>query len=803
LTKELNPKELRVECEAADLGCKTSADFSPLKTIVGQKRALQSLDFGLHVQDRGFNITVTGMPGTGRTTAVMAFLEELAEKQPVPSDWCYVSNFADEYEPRALEIPAGKGKRLVGDMDKFIEAARTAITRMLESEEYARKREERGHRFEAQRDELTQQMRQRAQKAGFALEGTQTGLLMVPMVDGKPVTPDMVERLPASARKQIETHREALESELSTLFRKIRTLERDLREDLSKMEAAAVNFTLEPLIAELKEEYGAFPKVVEFVQAVAKDITENLNEFIGRTQSELPAALGARAPSPEEFAQRYRVNLIVNNADRKGAPVLIVSNPTYANLFGRIEKEPRFGALVTDFSMIRGGALHEANGGYLIVPTRELLLSPLSYDALKRALKDDQIAIEEPGEALGFFSVKTLRPEPIPLKAKIITIGDPYLYELLYEGDPDFRELFKVRADFDSSMPRNDENIRLYGSFICTLAQKESLQPLSAEAVGEIVDYSSRLAEDKTKLSTRFDIISDVIREANFYAKDERAKAIQAKHIKHALEERIYRSNLIEEKIHEFIEKGVILIDTDGTAVGQVNGLSVIGLGDFTFGQPSRVTASVGPGRGRIVDIEREAKLSGPIHTKGVLILSGYLASKYSADKPLSLSARLVFEQSYSGVEGDSASSTELYALLSALSNVPIQQRFAVTGSVNQRGQVQAIGGVNEKIEGFYAVCKTEGLTGNQGVMIPKSNVQNLMLKDEVVEAVRAGKFHIYPVETIDEGIELLTGKAAGTRRPDGSFPPGSVNGLVEQRLREMIKAMQKPEAPGTSSGDK
>lgn len=799
MTKELSPKELRVTCETEDLGCKTSADFSPLKTIVGQKRALQSLAFGLHIKDRGFNITVTGMPGTGRTTAVMAFLEELAAKQPIPSDWCYVSNFADQYQPQALEIPAGKGKKLVADMNKFIEAARTAITRMLESEEYARKREERGHRFEAQRDELTEQMRQRAQKAGFTLEGTQTGLLMVPVVDGKPVTPDKVGELPVSVRKQIETRRDALESELGTLFRKIRTLERDLREDLHKMEEAAVGFTLEPLIAELREEYGAYAKVVEFVQAVAKDITENLNEFIGRTQAELSAALGARAPSPEEFAQRYRVNLIVNNADRKGAPVHIMSNPTYANLFGRIEKEPRFGALVTDFSMIRGGALHEANGGYLVVPTRELLLSPLSYDAMKRALKDGRIVIEEPGEALGFFSVKTLRPEPIPLTAKIITIGDPFLYQQLYQLDPDFRELFKVRADFDSSMPRDKENIRLYGSFICTLNQKEDLQPLSAEAIGEIVDYSSRLAEDQTKLSTRFDIISDVIREANFYAKDERNKTIQAKHVKRALEERVYRSNLIEEKIREFIEKGVILIDTKGEAVGQVNGLSVIGLGDFAFGQPSRVTASVGPGRGRIVDIEREARLSGPIHTKGVLILSGYLAGKYSSDKPLSLSARLVFEQSYSGVEGDSASSTELYALLSALSNVPIQQRFAVTGSVNQHGEVQAIGGVNEKIEGFYAVCKAKGLTDNQGVVIPKSNAQNLVLKDEVIDAVRAGKFHIYAVETIDEGIELLTGKSAGKRRPDGSFPPGSINALVEGRLRDMIKAMRKHEASGAS----
>jgi lon-related putative ATP-dependent protease len=670
---------------------------------------------------------------------------------------------------------------------------------MLESEEYAHKREERGRRFEAQRGELSEQMRERAQKAGFILEGTQTGLLMVPVVDGNPVTPDKIQQLPVSVRKQIEARRDALESELGTLFRKIRILERDLRDDLRKIEEAAVGFTLKPLIADLEEGYGTHPKVVEFVKAVAKDITDNLNDFIGRHQAELSAALGARTVSPDEFAERYGVNLIVNNADRKGAPVIIMSNPTYANLFGRIEKEPRFGALVTDFSMIRGGALHEANGGYLVVPTRELLLSPLSYDALKRALKNDQIVIEEPAEALGFFSVKTLRPEPIPLRSKVITIGDPFLYQQLYQLDPDFRELFKVKADFDTTMSRDKETIRLYGSFICTLNQKEDLLPLTAEAIGEIVDYSSRLAEDQTKLSTRFDIIADIIREANFYAKEDRKQTIQPKHVKRALEERIYRSNLLEEKVRELIEKGVILIDTEGDAIGQVNGLSVIGLGDFAFGQPSRVTASVGPGRGRIIDIEREARLSGPIHTKGVLILSGYLAGKYSGDKPLSLSARLVFEQSYSGVEGDSASSTELYALLSALSGVPIQQRFAVTGSVNQHGEVQAIGGVNEKIEGFFAVCKAKGLTGDQGVVIPKSNARNLVLKDEVVEAVRVGKFHIYPVDTIDEGIELLTNKPAGTRRPDGSFPSDTINGLVEERLREMIKAMRKSEASGAS----
>ncbi|MFX1475041.1 MAG: Lon protease family protein [Promethearchaeota archaeon] len=783
IVKELTPKQLRVVCIAKDLECKTSADFTPLKDIVGQKRALKALAFGLEIDDHGFNIYVSGAHGTGRTTAVTQYLNEIAAKDPVPSDVVYVSNFGDQYQPMALLLSAGKGNDLVVDLDHFIEAARNAIAKMLDGEEYAGAREERRSQYERQRNAILTEMQAKAQKAGFALRGTQTGLVIVPMMDGEEVKRSQVAKMPADERERIENRREALETELRKLFRKLQSLERELVQELRKMEEEAVRFTLNPLIDDFLDEYTNYPEVSEFIHAIAKDITENLAIFMGQPGGNVPVPppqQPSRSISPEEFSKRYRANLIVDNSEQKGAPVLIVTNPTYSNLFGRIEKEPRFGTLFTDFSMIRPGALHQANGGYIVIPVRDLLLSPLSYPALKRALQNNHIVIEEPAEQAGFLSMKTLRPAPIPLKIKVVLIGDPFLYQQLYILDPDFRELFKVKADFDTTMDRSEKNIRRYGSFVCSLVQKEKLRALTAEAIAEVVDYSSRLAENQTKLSVQFSVIADVIREANYYAKEDRKRLIDRKHIIQALEARLYRSNLLEEKIREFIEREVILITVKGEEVGQINGLSVLSLGDFAFGRPSRVTASVAPGRGRVIDIERESGLGGNIHHKGVHILSGYLSEKFGREKPLSLSARLVFEQSYSGVEGDSASSTELYALLSALSGVPIQQRFAVTGSVNQHGEVQAIGGVNEKIEGYFAVCKVLGLTGDQGVLIPKANIQNLMLKEEVVKAVEAGKFHLYAVETIDEGIELLTGK-----------PASEINKLADKRLKEMADVMR------------
>jgi lon-related putative ATP-dependent protease len=551
------------------------------------------------------------------------------------------------------------------------------------------------------------------------------------------------------------------------------------------------------MINELEEEFESSENAVKWIYEMAKDIIANLNQFIGRQPQGLPPAIAARMPSAEDFAKRYEVNLIIDNSEQKGAPIITVTNAAYNKLFGRIEKEPRFGALVTDTTMIRAGDLHRANGGYIVIPVRDLLTAPISYPALKRALEHDHIVIEEAHEALGFLSVKTLHPEPIPLRLKVILIGEQLWYQQLYQLDPDFRELFKVKADFDTSMDRTEDTVKIYGDFVCTLTSKEELLPLTVKAIAEVVEFSSRLADHQGKLSTRFDVVSDVIREANFYAKNADKTEIEQVQIKKALDERYYRSSMYAEKVREFIKKGIILIDTEGEAIGQINGLSVLALGDFTFGQPSRITATVAPGReGQVIDIEREAQLSGPLQIKGVQILTGFIHETFGQDKPISLSARLVFEQSYGGVDGDSASSTELYAMLSALSGVPIQQRFAVTGSVNQHGQVQAIGGVNQKIEGYFAVCKELGFAGDQGVLVPLANVQNLMLKEEVIEAVEAGKFHIYSIETIQEGIELLTGVPAGERQSDGSFPEGTIFAKVDQRLHEMANIMREHNRP-------
>jgi lon-related putative ATP-dependent protease len=533
---------------------------------------------------------------------------------------------------------------------------------------------------------------------------------------------------------------------------------------------------------------------------VRNDILDNLSQFIKRGEPQ------QRMPFPvpwmrETRFRKYEVNVVVDNSDCKGAPVVMETNPTYQNLVGRTEKEAQFGALVTDFTMIRGGSMHKANNGFLIIPVEELLRNPFSYEGLKRALRDEKIVIEEPQERYGFISTKSLKPEPIPLAVKVILIGNPYLYQQLFILDADFKELFKVKAEFDTTMVRTEENVKKYAAFVCMLCEKENLKHLDGSALAQLVEYSQRIAEDQKKLSTRFAEVADIVREANFYATQENSNVVTGNHVEKAIEEKIYRSKLIQEKIQEMIKRGILLIDTDVEKVGQVNGLSVMGLGDFAFGNPSRVTASIGLGREGVIDIEREAKMGGPIHTKGVLILSGYLNEKYAREKPLSLTARLVFEQSYGGVEGDSASSTELYAMLSALSGLPIKQSIAVTGSVNQKGEVQAIGGVNEKIEGFFEVCKAKGFSGQQGVMIPDSNIQNLMLKEEIVDAVKAGKFHIYSAKTIDEGIEVLTGVKAGERRQDGNFEEETVNYRVDKQLKEMAEKLK--EFPSAPTGEK
>jgi len=797
MVDELKPSQLRCPCEASIVTCETTENAVPLDTIVGQERAVKALKFGLEIKEKGFNIYVAGWPGTGRTTAVKSFLEEFAKSKPLPSDWCYVNNFRNTYQPNALRLPAGLGNAFKRDMKSLVEEARKAIQKTFESKDYQEKRETISKGYEKKREDLLTELADKARRDGFLFQITQIGPVFIPVIQGKPLTEEEFLSLGEGTREEILKRREALETRFKDAVRDIRELEKKLGEELAQADKEIALYAIGPMIAELVEKYKDLPEVSAYLKDVQNDMIEHYEQFIAKpsVQATMPFA----TPWLREFPLRkYEVNVVADCSGLKGAPVVMELNPTYTNLFGRIEKEAVFGALTTDFTLIIAGSLHKANGGFLVIPVEELFKNPFSWDGLKRAVKNGQIVIEDPAERYGFITTKTLSPEPVPLDLKAVLIGDPLVFQILYAYDPDFSELFKVKADFDTDMKRTEENIKSYVSFICTICSRENLKHLDRSGVAKVIEYSSRLADHQEKLSTRFAMIADLIREASFYASQDKSKFIGAEHVKKAMDEKVYRSSLIQEKIREYIERNVLLIDTAGEAVGQVNGLSVMRVGDYEFGRPSRVTASVGIGREGLVDIEREVKLGGPIHSKGVMILGGYLAQKYSQDKPLTLSSRLVFEQSYEGVEGDSASSTELYAILSRLASVPVKQNLAVTGSVNQKGEVQAIGGVNEKIEGFFEICRAKGLTGDQGVLIPESNAQNLMLKEEVVEAAAKGSFHIYPIRTIDEGIEVLTGLKAGRRLPDGTFEPGSINDRVDKQLRGMAEKLREFSIPET-----
>ncbi len=798
MQSELPAERLRRSCDPQVLACDTSQEMRPLEAIIGQERALRALQFGLAIQEHGFNIYVAGYPGTGRTTTVERFLEQVARGKAVPDDWCYVARFDDPYRPRALRLPAGQGRELQAAIRRLLEQVRQEIPRAFEGEAYAGRRDGTVRRFQAQRDELIARLNASAQEKGFVIQTTQEGFLTIPLKDGKPYTEEEFGALPAEQQQEITKRREEVQEQLRVTLRQLRALDKSAGEALQELDRQEARRTLDQLLEEPRERFAGLAEVLSYLDEMQEDIVRNLGQFRGSPQEQPPAL--SMLGGPNLAMRKYEVNVLVDNSGLRGAPVVSEPNPTYNGLFGRMEKESQFGALYTDYTLIRQGSLHRANGGYLVLPVEELLRNLFSWDSLKRALRNRQIAIEEAGERLGYMTTKSLQPDPIPLEVKIVLIGSPALYQLLQSADEDFTELFRVKAEFDTRMDRTVENIQHYACFAAAICQEKGMKHMDRSGLLRLVEYGSRLADDQGKLSTRFGELTGVIREAIFYAVQDDAPFVSAAHVRKAIEEKVYRSNLIHERVRELIAQGTILIDVAGQKVGQVNGLRVVGLGDVSFGQPSRITASIGLGREGIVDIEREARLGGPIHSKGVMILSGYLAGKYAHDKPLSLSARLVFEQSYSGVEGDSASSAELYALLSNLADLPVQQGIAVTGSVNQKGQVQAIGGVNEKIEGFFEVCQALGLTGTQGVIIPASNARHLMLKEEVVEAVAAGQFHIWTVETIDDGMTILTGVEAGERRADGTYKRGTINYRVDRRLRQMAEELSRF---GRPEGDK
>jgi lon-related putative ATP-dependent protease len=792
MIEELKWTEARKQCPRDFIDCTSTLDLDPLVEIIGQERAVEALQFGLDIREEGFNVFVAGQPGTGKKTAIMNFLGEKAKTLPSPSDWCYVNNFQDGNSPNALRLPSGKGAEFRGDIDGFIDEMQKALQNAFESEDYATRREEILQKYEDKKQKLWSELNKKAQDAGFVIQRSQIGIMIVPVINGQLINDQQFNVLPQSVRDEIQDRRKKLQDSMRSSLIQFRDIDRDAEKEIEKFNKEVASFALEHLLSALKDKYGEILECDQFLEAIKEDILDNLMSIISPSEEETPFPfLARRRVDPTE---RYKVNLIVDNKGLEGAPLIMEMNPTYDHLFGAVEKEARFGALVTNYTMIRAGSAHEANGGFLVIQVEDLLRNPGAYESLKRTIVNKKLEIEDLASRMGYISTRSLRPEPIPFDAKVILVGAPRLYYLLYQLDTEFKKIFKVKAEFDRTMDRNEDNVKKYAQFMCTLSRKEDLLHLDTGGIAQVVEFSSRLASDQNKLSTEFQEVSDIIRESNYYANQEGSDFITEDHVTQAIEAKVYRSNLIEEKLQEMIENGSILVDTEGETVGQVNGLAVLGLGDYMFGKPSRITASIGIGKKGIIDIEREAEMGGPTHTKGVHILTGFMTSRYARKHPLNLTARLTFEQSYSGVDGDSASSTETYALMSALSGKPIKQSIAVTGSVNQKGEVQAIGGVNQKIEGFYELCKVRGLTGEQGVMIPQSNVQNLMLKEEVVEAVKDGRFHIYPVETIDEGIEILTGIPAGELKEDETWAEGSINYLVQKNLDNMAEKVESEE---------
>jgi len=794
-TRELTAEELYQETTFENISFETTADLEDLDTVLGQPRAVDAMQFGVGIAARGYNIFALGPAGTGKRDVVTRYFQQRAEDAAVPPDWVYVNNFDEPHRPRAISLPAGRATVFRQDMETLIEELETALSAAFESEEYQARKQTIASEFQERQSQSFEQLQERAQERGIALLRTPAGLAFAPMREGEVMSPEEIQNLGEDERKRLEAEVEDLQGELQKIVRQVPGWQRSIQDRLKDLNREIAQFAVGGLIDEIRQKYRDNEKIVQHLDAVQKDVVQNARNVLAGEEeaANLPPMLRGLAAAQQRGSEsplmrRYRANVVVDNSESKGAPVIHEDNPTYQNLIGRVEHQAQLGALVTDFNLIKPGAIHKANGGYLVLDARKVLLQPYAWEGLKRAIQSREVRIESVGQMLSLITTTSLEPEPIPLDIKVALFGDPELYYLLYYMDPDFPELFKVSADFASQMDRNQENQELYARMIASIARRENLKPFARSGVARVIEQSARMLGDSDKLSVQMRDIADLLRESNYWASQNSHEAVTANDVERAIEARIYRSDRMRERVQESIQRNILLIDTREKKVGQVNGLSVLQLGNFAFGQPSRITARVWLGKGNLINIEREVEMSGPIHSKGVLILSGFLGERYATDTPLALSASLVFEQSYAGVEGDSASSAELYALLSAISEVPIKQSLAVTGSVNQHGQVQAIGGVNQKIEGFFDICKAQGLTGDQGVLIPTSNVQHLMLRQDVVNAVREGQFHVYAVDTIDRGIEILTGVPAGEKDEEGNYPRGSINYQVAKRLAQMAE---------------
>lgn len=785
----LKPEQLYLPCDPGKLGFRSTRDLPELTEVIGQERAVEAIRFGVGIKHIGYNLYALGPSRSGKRTVITRYLKQQAVDEARPLDWCYVFNFKEPHKPNAIPLPPGRAPRFERDMAQLVIDMGNAVPDALETDEYRARLQEIEQTQKQRQEEAFDKLGREAGEHGMAMLRTPTGFMFAPVdKKGEVVTPKDYENLSDREIEKIEQTAELLKERLEKLARQIPKWRREAQEQIRQLNQDVVMTSVGALIDELRREYAMLPEVLEYLGAVQQDVIEHADKF--RRQEE-PEGLASILPSLEmgpPFLNRYMVNAIVDNTKTEGAPVNYLDHPTYANLVGRVEHQAQLGALVTDFTMIKPGALHRANGGYLILDAVKLLSQPYAWDGIKRALLSKEIRIESLGQALSLISTTSLEPEPVPLNIKIVLLGDRLLYYLLCEYDPEFNELFKVAADFDDSIERSEQNLQGYARFIASIAQRDKLRPLEAGAVARLIEHGSRMVEDHRKMTSCFGKIADIVREADYWAGESGNKTVTREDVQKAINAHDYRMSRIHERLLESTLRHTLMIDTEGEAIGQINGLSVIELGDHAFGHPSRITASVRQGKGELVDIEREIEMGGPIHSKGVLILQGFLSGRYCPEQPLSLSASLVFEQTYGGVEGDSASSAELYALMSALAQAPIRQSLAVTGSVNQRGQVQAIGGVNEKIEGYFDICRERGLTGKQGVLIPSANVEHLMLRQEVVDAVASEQFHIYAVSTIDEGISLLTGETAGMRDDQGSYPEGSLNQRIEARLLAMAE---------------
>ncbi len=790
--QELDVGALRRTYPPAVLGFASTGEVEPLDGMVGQARANEAISFGLEAEMAGYNIFATGPVGVGKRSSLEAHLQDHARRRQPPGDFVYLHSFGEPRRPIAVVLANGQGQKLAGDMRRFLQDARRELTAAFESDTYARRQREVAGPAEHEQEAALAELREHAQAGGIAVEMTPAGVVTVPLREGHPMTPADFAQLPDPVRARYQVGLEELGPRIQAFVTRMRGLQREARDRLRALEREVALFAVGHLVDELKEGYAQSGKLVQWLAAVAEDVTENRGQFQASGQergaeSSSPL-LQAIAGAPEQALSRYEVNVFVAH-EADGAPVVVETNPTYSNLFGRIEHYGVLGGgFVTDHRMLRPGAVHRANGGYLMLPAAEVLTQPLVWLKLKEVLRTGQIRLENLAEQYALLPTATLTPEPIELDLKVVLVGSPPLYQLAYMLDEDVRKLFRVKAEFDWRVPWDEVAVRGYASFLSSQVRSAGLRHFDAAAVARVVEHGARLAESREWLSTRFVEIAGLAAEASHWAAHNGSDLVHAEHVERAIEHKILRSNLIEQRLLEMLAEGTLLLDFDGERVGQVNGLSVLDLGDYTFGRPVRITATAGPGRGALISIEREAELSGHIHDKGFLTLTGYLRERYGGERRIALGATLTFEQSYEQIDGDSAASAELYALLSELAGAPLRQDIAVTGSVNQHGELQAIGGVNEKIEGFYRACKLRELTGRQGVIIPESNVRHLMLTGEVIDSVRAGRFHVWSARDVDEGIELLTGIPPGRRSEDGSFPDGTLHARVEERLERWAR---------------